>query len=145
MIRNPAGHPRKTRELLTRGLPDFAAAAAEGTDGERDCHAMALATPGEAQRMPGRHDEAAANFAAADAILAKLDVDGFRDDVFDLLEWMTRLDLDRHDANATRAMLARQDALPSSKPPASQRRIDTARSLHQRLDDTDMPAPASKI
>jgi hypothetical protein len=73
---------------------------------------MALATLGEAERLDKRYDDAATHFAQADAILAKLDINGFRDDVLDLLEWSAALQLDRRDAAAARATLDRHDELP---------------------------------
>lgn len=133
VVYNLSGHPQRTIERLGEALPDFEEAARKGGDGERDCHAMALAAIGEAERLLGRHDDAAAHFAKAETILAGLDSEGFKDDLLDLLEWSTRLQLDRTDANAARALLRRYDALVSGQSP-SQRRVTVSRELHDHLD-----------
>ena len=133
VIYNLSGMPEKTEAVLGQALPDFAAAAAEGSDGEQDCHAMALATLGEAERIDGRHDQAAAHFAQADQILGRLDVDGFKDDMLDLLEWNAQLQLDRRDFTAARSALDRYDALMQRQSPVSEKRAAKSRALRAQL------------
>ncbi len=133
VIYNQAGEPAKTRELLGRTLPDFAEAARTGGVAEQDCHAMALAALGEAERLSRRYDEAAKYFAQADAILAKLDLDGFREDVLDLLEWTAALHLDRGDASAARATLDRFDDIASHPTAPPPQRVAASRALRTRL------------
>jgi eukaryotic-like serine/threonine-protein kinase len=133
VVYNLSRMPERTLALFNRTLQDFAAAAAIGTDGERDCHAMALAALGEAQRQLGRYDEAAAHFAQADEILGRLDADGFREDILDMLDWTTRLQLDRGDPVAARATYARYEAVLRKQTPVAPRRAAAARELLAHL------------
>jgi serine/threonine-protein kinase len=131
---NLSGQPDKTQALLGDALADFAAAARTGGDSERDRHAWALATLGEAERMNHRYTEAAAYLTQAEAIYATFDnVDGAKDDVLDLLEWTTQLHIDQHDVDAARATLERHDALMQTQSPVRAWRQMKSRELHAGL------------
>ncbi|MDR2012699.1 MAG: serine/threonine-protein kinase [Rhodanobacter sp.] len=131
---NLSGQPDKTKTLLDAALEDFAAAAHAGGDSERDRHAWALATLGEAQRMNYHYARAAVYLAQAEAIYAAIDnTDGVKDDVLDLLEWTTRLHIDQHHTDAARTTLERHDTLMRTQSPLRAWRQAASRELHESL------------
>jgi len=141
-IYNLAGTPQKTDSMLGAALPDFAAAAQEGGDGERDCYAMALAALGEAARLQRRYDLAASHFAQAQELLARLDPDGFKDDLLDLDEGRARLALDRAEATDARSAIDRYETLLRRQSPVPTRRAATLEALRSRLAVLDGAAAA---
>jgi serine/threonine-protein kinase len=127
-----SGQPDKAQALLGAALADFAAAAEKGSANDRTNYAAALARLGESERMRHHYAQAAAHFAQAQTILAKLNVDG-GDEILNLLEWTARLNIDQHDADAARATLARYDTLMQSQSPPRAQRQAASRELHESL------------